>query len=111
MNESVDVERIISTGTSGVASASFMVKCPKCGFKFATPIIFEEPSKKVEIQCYKAKIEKFTDKSYRIYLFNALERGGDTEILVDGEIEIMQEIVEKDKRGLLSSAGFRKVDF
>jgi hypothetical protein len=52
---------------------------------------------RLEFSCYKAKIEKLSDTSYRIYLFESVERGGDVEIRVHGEIEIWKEVVSLSK--------------
>jgi len=56
-----------------------------------------EEASRLEFSCYKASIEKLSDTSYRIYLFESVERGGDVEILIHGTVEIWKEVVFKDK--------------
>ena len=90
---------------------TIVVRCPHCGFKYVTSIKLEIPQRKIEMGCYKAKIEKYADDIYKIYLFQAIEEGGDTEILVSGQIEVWREVIEKDEKGRLWSSGFRKIDF
>ena len=90
---------------------AIVIRCPHCGYKYVTPIKLETPQRKIEIGCYKAKIEKYADNIYRIYLYQAIEEGGDTEILVSGQIEVWREVIEKDKKGHLHSSGFRRIDF
>jgi hypothetical protein len=48
---------------------------------------------RLEFSCYKASIEKLSNSNYRIYLYESVERGGDVEIRVHGEIEIWKEVV------------------
>jgi len=107
------VEEIRPTAGRGKSwmPLAIVVRCPHCGFKYVTPIKLEAPQKKIEIGCYKAKIEKFADDLYKIYLFQSLEEGGDTEILVSGQIEVWREAVEKDEKGRLWSSGFRRIEF
>ena len=48
----------------------------------------------IEIECYKAKIEEIPG-GYRIYFYNAVEKGGDTEVILEHKITMT---LEKEKR-------------
>ncbi len=59
------------------------------------------------VNCYKASIEKTSD-GFRIYLFSSYERGGDTEILITGGLEVKREEFTM-KKGVAVTKGWRPV--
>jgi len=54
-----------------------------------------------DFKCFAGKIEKINDKTWKIYLFNSIEKGGDTKIIVKGEIEVFKERFKETRRGLM----------
>jgi len=60
--------------------------------------------------CYRAEVKKLGENEYEVYLFQSTELGGDTRILINGQVEIWREVSEKDKKGRVRFKGWKRID-